>query len=155
MFPLPNKAQKIIIAPLNWGLGHATRCIPIIRYCISQGKSVIIASDGEALELLSDEFSELETIKLPSYNVKYKGQSLFSIVFSNSFNILNAIVKEHFALKTILKKHNPDYIISDSRFGFYSNKVHSTFITHQLNLHSNNKLFASLLNIINRFLRTI
>ena len=152
MFPLPNKAQKIIIAPLNWGLGHATRCIPLIRHCISQGKNVIIASDGEALELLSDEFPDLEKIKLPAYKVKYKGKSLFSIVFSNSFNILNAIVKEHFALKTIVKEHNPDYIISDSRFGFWSNKTHTTFITHQLSLHSKNEFFAFLLNIVNRFL---
>jgi uncharacterized protein (TIGR00661 family) len=151
MFPLPNKAQKIIVAPLNWGLGHATRCIPIIRYCIDQGKKVILASDGEALELLSDEFPELEKIKLPGYNVKYKGKSLFSIVFNNSFNILNAIVKEHFALKTIVKEYSPDYILSDSRFGFWSNKIHSTFITHQLNLQGKNSFFAFLLNIVNRF----
>lgn len=151
MFPLPNKAQSILIAPLNWGLGHATRCIPIIRYCISQGKEVIIASDGEALELLSEEFPQLERIKLPSYNVKYKGQSLFSIVFSNSFKIFLAIVKEHFALKSILKEYNLDAVISDSRFGLWSSKMYSVFITHQLTLHSNNKIFGFFLNLINGF----
>jgi len=151
MFPLPNKAQKVIIAPLNWGLGHATRCIPIIQDFLKQGKEVILASDGDALELLSAEFPQLDKIQLPAYNVKYKGQSLFSIVFNNSFNIFLAIVKEHFRLKSIVKRYKPDLVISDSRFGFWSKKTKTVFITHQLILHSESKLFGYFLNLTNRF----
>jgi hypothetical protein len=28
---IKTEPKTILIAPLNWGLGHATRCIPIIR----------------------------------------------------------------------------------------------------------------------------
>jgi len=151
MFPLTHKAQKILIAPLNWGLGHATRCIPIIKYCLSQGKEVIIASDGDALELLSIEFPNLEKIELPAYNVKYNGTSLLSIIIGNSLNIFIGIFKEHFQIKSIVKKYNPDYIISDSRFGLWIKNLHCTFVTHQLNLHSHNRFLRLVLNIINGF----
>lgn len=63
--------KKILVAPLNWGLGHATRCIPIINALIQQNFIPIIASDGIALELLRKEFPSLEHVELPSYNINY------------------------------------------------------------------------------------
>ena len=50
--------KKILIAPLNWGLGHATRCIPIIKALEENGFEPIIASDGVALALLKKRVSE-------------------------------------------------------------------------------------------------
>ena len=63
--------KKILIAPLNWGLGHATRCIPIIKALEENGYEPIIASDGVALALLKKEFPKLISIELPSYNIQY------------------------------------------------------------------------------------
>jgi UDP:flavonoid glycosyltransferase YjiC (YdhE family) len=63
--------KKILVAPLNWGLGHATRCIPIIKGLIENGFEPIIASDGVALELLKKEFPALVYFELPSYNIQY------------------------------------------------------------------------------------
>ena len=48
--------KKILIAPLNWGLGHATRCIPIINALIEEGLEPILAGDGDSLKLLQKEF---------------------------------------------------------------------------------------------------
>ncbi len=48
--------KKILVAPLNWGLGHATRCIPIIEALENNGYVPIIASDGVALEMLKKNF---------------------------------------------------------------------------------------------------
>ena len=53
--------KTILIAPLNWGLGHATRCIPIIKALQENNYIPIIASDGAALELLRKEFPYLQT----------------------------------------------------------------------------------------------
>ncbi|MDX1471135.1 MAG: glycosyltransferase, partial [Flavobacteriaceae bacterium] len=64
-------AGRILVAPLNWGLGHATRCIPIIRELIAQGFEPVLASDGDALTLLQREFPQLSYYNLPSYNIKY------------------------------------------------------------------------------------
>ena len=44
--------NKVLVAPLNWGLGHATRCIPIIHFLIENNFSPVLASDGVALALL-------------------------------------------------------------------------------------------------------
>lgn len=151
MRPLPNSVQKIIIAPLNWGLGHATRCIPIIKYYLNQGKEVTIASDGDALSLLQEEFPHLETVTLPAYNVRYDGNSLFKIVFYNAFRVLFAIIKEHFSLRRLVRALNPDLVISDSRFGFFSFKKKSFIITHQLTLQSDSSVFKWFLNVINSF----
>jgi len=54
--------KNILIAPLNWGLGHATRCIPIIKALEENGFNPIIASDGVALALLKKEFPHLITL---------------------------------------------------------------------------------------------
>ena len=63
--------KRILVAPLNWGIGHATRCIPIINALIDEGFEPVIASDGQALKLLKKEFKSLTFIDLPAYNVKY------------------------------------------------------------------------------------
>ena len=63
--------MKILICPLNWGLGHATRCVPIINKYLSEGHEVQIAADGYPLEFLKQAFPTLKTIELPSYQVKY------------------------------------------------------------------------------------
>ena len=73
-----NSKKRILVAPLHWGLGHATRCIPIINALIEHSFEPIIASDGVALDLLKKEFPKLLCLELPSYNIEYseKGQSL-------------------------------------------------------------------------------
>ncbi|WP_309477230.1 hypothetical protein [Tenacibaculum aquimarinum] len=72
--------RKIIIAPLNWGLGHATRCIPVINALISEKFIPIIASDGKALDFLKKEFPNLESIELPSYHIKYGKNLKLSLI---------------------------------------------------------------------------
>lgn len=149
--PFSADTKKVIVAPLNWGLGHATRSVPIIRLLVSEGKEVIIASDGEALQLLQEEFPKLAYESLPAYNVSYKGDSLLSIVLSNIPNIVAAIVRERSAAKKLYNKYQPDLIISDSRFGFRIRQVKSIIISHQLNLLSKSKVFHFLLNLVNGF----
>ena len=68
---LPNKKQVILVAVLDWGLGHATRCIPVIRQLIQQGFEVVIAGNGDSLKLLKEEFPNITTEKMIGYNIKY------------------------------------------------------------------------------------
>lgn len=126
------------MAPLNWGLGHATRCIPIIQALQNDGYGVIIASDGIALALLKKEFPHLQTITLPSYDVEYakKGAHFKRKMLSNLPKIAKAIQKEHKALQQILEQYTINGIISDNRLGLYTSKVPTVFITHQLQILS-------------------
>ncbi|OWP84009.1 glycosyltransferase [Flavobacterium davisii] len=133
-------SKNILVAPLNWGLGHATRCIPIIKALLTQGMNPIIASDGEALELLKFEFPSLTFITLPSYKIKYpkKGKYFKWKLFLFSHKILRACFLERMATKKIIKAYNIQGIISDNRLGIYSKKKPSIFITHQLNVLTGN-----------------
>ena len=137
--------KQILVAPLNWGLGHATRCIPIIRALINEGFTPVIASDGVALSLLQKEFPNLSSIQLPSYNVTYaKNGRFFKLkMLKDSLRLLKAIKAEKKALKCILEHNNIAGIISDNRLGIRSKKVPSVFITHQLNVLSGNTTWLS------------
>jgi len=148
---VPPKAKRIIIAPLNWGLGHATRCIPIINQLIDHDKEVILASDGIALDLLRREFPQLQWTSLPSYNVSYRSDNLTQIIVSNSLRVTKAIYAEYFTCRSLVRKYQPDFIISDSRFGFRSTKVPSVILTHQLNPLAGNNPVGYLVKKMNNY----
>lgn len=133
-----NDKKKILVAPLNWGLGHATRCIPVIKALISQNYEPIIASDGDALALLKKEFPQLRVFELPSYNITYpkKGNNFKMKLLKDSPHLLKTIDKEKKAIKSLVKSEDISGIISDNRFGVRHNDVPSVFITHQLKVLS-------------------
>lgn len=131
--------KKILIAPLNWGLGHATRCIPIINALIKANFEPIIASDGDALLLLQKEFPKLTSYQLPTYGISYsKNKNLKYKLFLSIPNIVKATQQEKIAIDKIVIKENISGIISDNRFGVRSTKIPSVYITHQLNVLSGN-----------------
>ena len=148
--------KRILIAPLNWGLGHATRCIPIINALISNNFEPIIASDGVALALLRKEFPNLKCIELPAYNVTYakNGKHFKLKLIKDSPKLMQAIKAEKKAIKDIVDSEDISGIISDNRLGVRSKKVPSVFITHQLNVLSGSTTWLSTKmhqKIINKF----
>ncbi len=138
-------SKRILVAPLNWGLGHATRCIPIIRELLDHGHQPFIASDGIALSLLKKEFPDLPAFELPSYKISYaeKGKNFKIKMIWDSPKVLKAIAKEKKAVKRLVKEHGLEGIISDNRLGAYYKKVPCVFITHQLNVLSGNTTWMS------------
>jgi uncharacterized protein (TIGR00661 family) len=137
---LDSTNKTILIAPLNWGLGHATRCIPIIKALQENNYIPIIASDGIALELLRKEFPYIQTLELPSYQIEYakNGKNFKWKLIKNCPKMIEAILDEKKMVKSWIKKYGIDGIISDNRLGVYSNKIPSVFITHQLNVMTGN-----------------
>ncbi len=137
--------KQILVAPLNWGLGHATRCIPIINALMKHDFEPIIASDGSALALLKKEFPTLESIELPSYNISYssKGYLLKLKMLKYTPKLLKAIKAEKKAVESIVRTQAIDGIISDNRLGVYNNKVPSIIMTHQLQVLSGNTTLLS------------
>ncbi|MES2853975.1 MAG: glycosyltransferase [Bacteroidota bacterium] len=132
--------KTILIAPLNWGLGHATRCIPIIRALQENNYIPIIASDGIALELLRKEFPNVQTLELPSYQIEYakNGANFKWKLIKNGPKMIRAILEEKKIIQNWIEKYAIDGIISDNRLGVFSKKVPSVFITHQLNVMTGN-----------------
>ncbi len=124
---------KVLVAPLNWGLGHATRSIPIIRDLLERGVEVVIATDGAALQLLRQEFPQLQSFELPAWNIKYSqsGNFVWSMLLQSG-KVLGAVKQEHKAIEALVESENIGIIISDNRLGCYSKKTKSIILTHQL-----------------------
>jgi len=130
-----NTQKTFLLAILNWGLGHATRCIPIIERLLEDGHKVILASDGLALDLLKSEFEDLPFVELPAYKIRYpqKG-SMFLAMLLQTPRLLKTIEQSHKLIEKIVVDYKVDCIISDNRYGCYAANVFSVFLTHQVNI---------------------
>jgi uncharacterized protein (TIGR00661 family) len=127
--------KKILVAPLDWGLGHATRCIPIIRELIKRKCTVIIAGNGDSLVLLKAEFPQVMFYTLPGYEPTYPsdGNMVLKIMLQIP-KFIRAIKNEHSRIESIVQSNHIDLIISDNRYGCWSRRAPSIFLSHQLNI---------------------
>lgn len=127
--------MKILVAPLNWGLGHASRCIPLIQRFLDEGHEVVLGGDGDSLTLSRKHFPKLRFVYLAPLTLHYSKHS------RQVFAMLRAIpqliawsVKDHAILRAVLREEPFDMIVSDNRFGLYSKEVKSAYMTHQLHI---------------------
>ena len=125
---------RVLVAPLDWGLGHATRCIPIILTLIEQGCEVIIAADGPVKNLLQKEFAQVEFLPLRGYDIAYsRKKSWFGIKILSQFpKIFLRIRAENKWLKKAVGQYKIDAVISDNRPGLSHPAIPCIYITHQL-----------------------
>ncbi|MCX6136488.1 MAG: glycosyltransferase [Ignavibacteriales bacterium] len=146
--------KRVLVAPLDWGLGHATRCIPIIRELLSHHAEVILAADGRPYELLRREFPDLHLLRLPGISIHYGNASTMMLTMGRQIpSILRSIAREHAALQPIIREQSIDAVISDNRFGLYSDLVPTVYMTHQLRIliPAPFRIFQSLLQALNTF----
>ncbi|WP_293873217.1 glycosyltransferase [Flavobacterium sp.] len=140
------KSEKnILVAPLNWGLGHATRCIPIIRELEKNGFTPVLASDGVALQILQKEFPHLQALELPSYDIEYakNGADFKWKLIKNIPKMIDTILSEKKIVKKWIQEYNLCGIISDNRLGVYNKEIPCVFMTHQLNVLSGKTTWIS------------
>lgn len=132
------RQARILVAPLDWGLGHATRCIPIIRELLAQDCNVWLAGEGVQKHLLKAEFPELSFLELPGYKIRYAKtpRGLIWKMIQQAPQMRRAIQFEHQWLKKMVKEYRFDAIISDNRYGLYHSTIPCIFITHQLTIKS-------------------
>ena len=132
--------KRVLVAPLEWGLGHATRCIPLIRELKLLGAEVFIAADGEAYELLKGEFPDANLIRMPGYRIVYpKGYNMAGKLFLQLPRIVSGILREHRQLAQIIKEYHIGGVISDNRYGLWNSRVVTVFMTHQLRVKVRSK----------------
>jgi uncharacterized protein (TIGR00661 family) len=149
-----DQKKRVLIAPLNWGLGHAARVIPIIRLLLKQKFDVFIAAYGGSGELLKREFPDLKYIEFPSYSIEYSPRNKQTIkLFFQIPAILFWTVKEHFRLKKIVRKHYISIVISDHRYGLWNKKTYNIFLIHQLNMRfpKRVRIFENLFNKLQHY----
>jgi predicted glycosyltransferase len=123
---------------LDWGLGHATRCIPIIQHLLSKGCKVLLAAEGKPAQLLRENFPDLIILPLEGYRVHYsKHKWSFSWkIMEQVPKILSAINRERTWLHDQHAQHQFDLVISDNRYGLKIPALRSIIMTHQLQIQS-------------------
>ena len=141
------RKSRILVAPLDWGLGHTMRCIPIIKELLAQNFEVFAAGDPQQERLLKTEFPSLAFLPLKGYGVRYSKKNLLLKLISQVPGIMLQIRDEHRWLKQAVTTHHIDAVISDNRFGLYHQEIPTVFITHQLQIKT------SLGGPIEKFLR--
>lgn len=134
--------SKYLVAPMNWGLGHASRCIPLVRRLIREGHEVILGGDGESLTLLRKHFPKLRYTYLAPLNLRYSaGKSQVWAMLKALPKLFLWSLKDHAMLQAVLREEPIDYVLSDNRFGLYINRPSTTdhrpstiYLTHQLHI---------------------
>ncbi|GAA4740818.1 glycosyltransferase [Flavisolibacter ginsenosidimutans] len=154
----PIASPKILVAPLDWGLGHATRCVPVVRELLRQGCTVLLAGESKQKALLQQEFPHLPFLELPGYRIEYasSGWGLAAKIVAQIPKLLSAMKDEQEWLKKVVEEEKIDAVISDNRYGLYHADVHAVFVTHQLRIKAPVKLAEDFLqemaySYINKF----
>ncbi len=132
-----NKKEKkpvVLVCPLSWGLGHATRSIPVINILLEKQCMVYIAGSKEVITLLEKEFDQKANyILFEGINIRYGKKTFLNLIIQTPGFIINSF-KEHYKLKKLIRFTGADIVISDNRYGLWSKNVYTVFITHQLNI---------------------
>lgn len=125
--------KRILVAPLDWGLGHAARCVPIITALLEHGAVPVLGADRGPLALLRKEFPQLEQVRIPGVDVRYSAGRSQLMSMARQFP---AMVRSVQAERALFDRLRPalrlDAVISDQRFGIRSPELPSVLITHQV-----------------------
>src|SRR5215831_17956662 len=130
-----NKVNPLVlISPLDWGLGHVTRCIPLVRELINLNCDILVACNSQQKTLFEQEFPNLTYVSIPDYNISYSSKKWLTLakIVIQIPKILIKINLENRWLNTLLTNKKPDIIISDNRPGLYVKGIPCVYITHQL-----------------------
>lgn len=134
-----NKKQlRILVAPLDWGLGHVTRCVPVIRHITNLGYKVVFAGNSSQQQYIKSVFPSIESLQLEGYNVQYAKTKLGLLpkIITQIPRLKKCIKTEHIWLQNAIKSHRIDAVISDNRYGLYNTHIPCVLLTHQLQIRT-------------------
>lgn len=123
----------ILVAPLDWGMGHATRCIPIIQKIQQQGAQVVVACPPQLETRLRSSISGVSFVSLRGYEIRYhRHLPVWLSVILQAWKIHRAIHSEHQWILENASRLGIQQIISDNRYGLWHPDIPSVLVTHQL-----------------------
>lgn len=152
---VPASKKRIFISPLDWGLGHASRLVPLISDLKEQGHFILLGTGGKTAAFLKEVFPTIPQVALKGYDIRYPSQNKMHWKLMLQIPRLGfAIIREKFKLRKIVRIYKIDTVISDSRFGLRNKKTHNFILSHQLQIlyPSGLAFFGKILNRVNRAL---
>ena len=122
---------------MDWGLGHATRVVPVIEALKKRFVNLIIGADNRPLEFLKQRYPDLEVIRFPGYTPRYPVKRTMALkMITEMPEMIKQADKAHMFLEKLIDEKGIDLVISDNRYELWSKKVKTVFITHQLNIQT-------------------
>ena len=149
----------LLFSCLDWGLGHTTRSVPLIKELLAAGCNLIVACNSTQKNLFQTEFTGVRYVELTGYGLSY-GSGKWATrlkIMAQSGKILMRIKSENAWLKAFMQENKVHGLISDNRYGLYHPQIPTVFITHQLYVKSGYGTLADqiiqkiLYRFINRF----
>lgn len=127
--------KRVLLSPLNWGMGHVSRCIGLIHQLLEQNNVITVASNAEQEVIFRMYFPELDYVALEGYPFQFKGNGNFAWDLAQNLGALKSRLKKELKeTQTLVRSHTIDVVLSDHRYGFFCEDVPSVFITHQYHL---------------------
>lgn len=133
-----SKSLKILIAPLDWGLGHTTRCFPIVKALLEQHVTVYMAASGASATLIARNFPSITILPIDGYDIRYsrKRSGFAAKIILQIPKLLRAVKREQKWLQQQQQIHQFDAVISDNRYGLHATHISTVVLTHQLQILS-------------------
>lgn len=154
------QSKTVLLSPLDWGLGHASRIISLVMHFEAAGFKVILGGSGKSGDLLRTTFRHLPFIEIPSFTIRYPFRKfLFPLNIIIQLPLFfYSIFREHHHIKRAVKKHAIDIVVSDNRYGLRCKSTYNIIITHQISpvlpgflKWAEYPLYIVLKNLIERF----
>ena len=124
--------MKILFGIFDWGLGHATRDIPLITELLKNNE-VHIISTGRALKLTQDYFGQrCKYYDVPSVYSPYTRTPFFKTKLTITLPMIIKSLRKARKKSKIIVDQGFDKVISDCRYDVYDKLENSFFITHQV-----------------------
>ena len=127
--------SRILIAVLNWGMGHASRTLPIIEGALDIGWEVDVASSGDAMIWLKGRLSKNSKVKFfekPSATITYSRFFTTLTIAAQTPKLIKSIYDERQWTIKHVKERSITKIFSDNCYGVHHPDVPSVLMTHLL-----------------------
>lgn len=143
--------SPVIIAPLDWGMGHFTRSSMKVKECLEAGNKVYVAVDERGEKFFRSVFGDkIEYLYLPGYGVRYSRWGVVWGIMCSLPRMWKAYKTERNLAEKWAEEINPSRMFSDHRYGFWVKRRFTVFMTHQLFLPV--PWYLSFLNKIHHYL---
>ncbi|MEZ5173619.1 MAG: hypothetical protein R2850_08970 [Bacteroidia bacterium] len=124
----------MLVSPLDWGMGHATRCIPVIQACLDAGAEVIVCGSNTVVKRIQIDFPDLkyfsEELYIPAYS---KALPAWIKILLQLPLLLKSERSSYARIQALVKNEEINIIISDNRYFVHANSCVNVLVSHQLN----------------------
>ena len=124
--------RRILFVPLDWGLGHATRILPLIREAVAAGDRVWIGGNGRSGAWLRSRFPELPFEEAPAWTPVHRGSLVVDFV-SGIAGYWRSLKADREWAGEVAGRLQLTHLVSDHRYGLGGGKgLKKILVVHQV-----------------------